>query len=205
MEQSWGRGCFDPLSRGLNSTGSTEHLGWLKTNLNVWINHCSRLHMHKKLTWMEVLVHSVKAKSQKWKHKKAKAERKSARNLKQFVIFKPLSYCFKETIIGFDKKALLAIHPVLRLIRWYNKPGDITKEFWEKAVEFHGTFHGLKIANCKHLYIWLENSAEGLGSRRECCWGYVSMMIHPKSYHIFPHKVVATLLSVSWKSAVGAQ
>ena len=32
------------------------------------------------------------------------------------------------------------------------------------------------------------NSAEGLGSRRECCWGYVtylSMGIHPKSCFFF--------------------
>ena len=37
-----------------------------------------------------------------------------------------------------------------RLIRWYNKPGDITKEFWEKPIQFHGTFHGLKITNWKY-------------------------------------------------------
>ena len=42
----------------------------------------------------------------------------------QFVIFKPLSYCFEETI-EFDVKALLAMRPVSRLI----KPGNITKEF----------------------------------------------------------------------------
>ena len=46
----------------------------------------------------------------------------------QFVIFKPLSYCFKETI-GFDVKVLFASCPELRPIRWYNEPGDITKEF----------------------------------------------------------------------------
>ena len=51
--------------------------------------------MHKKIMWMELHIHSVKAKSKKWQHKKAKAERKSARDLKQFVIFKPLSYCFE--------------------------------------------------------------------------------------------------------------
>ena len=67
--------------------------------------------------------------------------------LSQSVIFKPLSYCFEETI-GFDVKASFASRPVLRLIRWYNKPGDVTKEFWEKAIRFHGTFHGLKITNC---------------------------------------------------------
>ena len=33
----------------------------------------------------------------------------------QFVIFKPLSYCFKETI-GFDVKASFASRPVSRLI-----------------------------------------------------------------------------------------
>ena len=38
----------------------------------------------------------------------------------QFVIFKPLSYCFEETI-GFDVKASFASRPVLRLIRWYNQ------------------------------------------------------------------------------------
>ena len=47
----------------------------------------------------------------------------------QFVIFKPLTYCFKETI-GFDVKASFASRPESRLIRWYNEPGDITKKFW---------------------------------------------------------------------------
>ena len=49
--------------------------------------------------------------------------------LYQFVIFKPLSYCFEETI-GFDVNVSFASRPVSRLIKWYNKPGDITKEFW---------------------------------------------------------------------------
>ena len=35
---------------------------------------------------------------------------------KQFVIFKPLSYCFEETI-GFDVKASFASRPVSRLLR----------------------------------------------------------------------------------------
>ena len=60
---------------------------------------------------------------------------------------KPLSYCFEETI-WFDVKDSFASRPVSRLIKWYNKPGDKTKEFWEKAIQFHGTFHGLKITNC---------------------------------------------------------
>ena len=38
----------------------------------------------------------------------------------QFVIFKPLSHCFEETI-GFDVKASFASRPVSRLISWYNK------------------------------------------------------------------------------------
>ena len=67
---------------------------------------------------------------------------------KQFVIFKPLSYCFEETI-GFDVKASFASRPVSRLIRWCNKPSDIIKKFWEKAIQFHGTFHRLKITNWK--------------------------------------------------------
>ena len=71
----------------------------------------------------------------------------------EFVIFKPLSYCFKETV-GFDAKASFGNCPLLRLIRWCNKPGDITKEFWEKAIHFHGIFHGLKITNC--IYVSME-------------------------------------------------
>ena len=42
------------------------------------------------------------------------AERKGLRF--QFVIFKPLSYCFEETI-GFDVKASFSSLPVSRLIR----------------------------------------------------------------------------------------
>ena len=61
--------------------------------------------------------------------------------LVQFVFFKPLIYCFQETI-GFDVKVSFGSRPVSRLIRWYNKPGDITKELWEKAIQFHGTFYG---------------------------------------------------------------
>ena len=40
----------------------------------------------------------------------------------QFVVFKPLSYCFEETV-GFDKQASFARPPVSLFI----KPGDITK------------------------------------------------------------------------------
>ena len=62
------------------------------------------------------------------------------------VIFKQLSYCFEETI-EFDVKALFASRPASRPIRWYNKPGDIAKEFWEKAIQFLGTFNMLEITN----------------------------------------------------------
>ena len=64
----------------------------------------------------------------------------------QFVIFKLLSYCLEETK-GFDVKASFARCPVSRLIGWSKKSVYITKEFWEKAIQFHGTFHGLKITN----------------------------------------------------------
>ena len=53
----------------------------------------------------------------------------------QFVIFNTLDYCFVE-IIGFDAKALFASRPVSRLVSWSNEPGDITKEFWERAIHF---------------------------------------------------------------------
>ena len=69
--------------------------------------------------------------------------------IEQFVIFKRVSYYFKEAI-RFDIKALFVSRPVSRLIRWYNKPDDTTKEFWEKAIQFHGTFHGLKITNWEY-------------------------------------------------------
>ena len=46
----------------------------------------------------------------------------------QFVILKALSHCFEETI-GFDIKTSFASRPLSRLIRRYNKPGDIKKEF----------------------------------------------------------------------------
>ena len=55
----------------------------------------------------------------------------------------------------------------------------------------------------KNVCTLLETSAEDLESRTECCWSYVSMRIHLKSYHVFPAKVVATLLSGSWKGTVG--
>ena len=58
------------------------------------------------------------------------------------VILIPLSYCFKEKA-RFVVWALFARGQVSRLI----KPDDITKKFWDKAIQFQGTFQGLKIAN----------------------------------------------------------
>ena len=50
------------------------------------------------------------------------------------------------------------------------------------------------------------NLAEDLGSRRECCWGYVSIFENtPKSCLIPPLKVAVTLLSGSGQGVVGAQ
>ena len=45
--------------------------------------------------------------------------------------------------IGFEKRTWFARSPVSFLI----KPGNITKAFLQKAIELHGTFHGLKITN----------------------------------------------------------
>ena len=47
-------------------------------------------------------------------------------SLVQFVIIKPPSYCFEETM-GFDVKVSFASRPESRLIRWYNEPADT---FW---------------------------------------------------------------------------
>ena len=49
-----------------------------------------------------------------------------------------------------DVKASFASRPLSSLMWWYNT-GDITKEFWEKAIQFHETFHGLKITNWNAL------------------------------------------------------
>ena len=57
----------------------------------------------------------------------------------QFVFFKPLSYSFEEAI-GFDIKASFA-RVVYYQIRWYKK------KCLQKAIQFHGTFHGIKITN----------------------------------------------------------
>ena len=62
--------------------------------------------------------------------------------VRQFLLFKPLSYCFKETI-EFDVKASSAMRPESRLI----KLGDIAKEFSEKAIQVRGTFHDSKITS----------------------------------------------------------
>ena len=52
---------------------------------------------------------------------------------------------------------------------------------------------------------YVGNSAEGLRSRRECCWGYISIFENtPKSCRISPLKVATNLLSGSGKGAVGA-
>ena len=45
------------------------------------------------------------------------------KNRPQFVMFKPLGYCFEE-MIGFDGKVLVP----RRLVSHLFKPGDITKE-----------------------------------------------------------------------------
>ena len=72
----------------------------------------------------------------------------------QFAIFEPLSYCFEETI-EIDIKASVASRPVSCLIRWYNKP-----------IQFHGTFHGLKITNrgtfvsVQTCFVWMGLSSK---------------------------------------------
>ena len=55
----------------------------------------------------------------------------------QFVVFKSLSYCFKETI-GFDVKASFARPPPS--VSHLFKPG-------EKAIQFHRTFCGFIVRN----------------------------------------------------------
>ena len=58
----------------------------------------------------------------------------------QFVTFKLLNHCFEEAR-GFDVKAPFARRLVSRII----KPGEMTKEFWETAIQLHGTFIDWKL------------------------------------------------------------
>ena len=64
----------------------------------------------------------------------------------QFAIFKPLSYCFEETI-GFDIKVSFASRPVSLLISWYYNQVILQKNFDKRLFSSIGTFHGLKITN----------------------------------------------------------
>ena len=61
---------------------------------------------------------------------------------KRWLTWDPDNISFEETI-GFSVKASFARRPVSRPI----KPGEITKEFQEKTIQFHGTFYGLKSTN----------------------------------------------------------
>ena len=67
----------------------------------------------------------------------------------QFVIFNPLSYCFKE-IIGFDVKASFANRPVSHLIRWYNKTRWYNNRILRKGYSVAGDFSWIE--NYKLIY-----------------------------------------------------
>ena len=62
----------------------------------------------------------------------------------QFVIFKPLSYCFKETI-WFEVKASLASRPMSRLISWYNNQVIKQKNFDKRLFSSTGLFMDWKL------------------------------------------------------------
>ena len=64
--------------------------------------------------------------------------------VKQFVIFKPLSYCFEETI-GFDLKVSFASRPVSHLIRWYDNEVIQQKNFEKKLFSSTGLFMDWKL------------------------------------------------------------
>ena len=66
----------------------------------------------------------------------------------QFIIFKPIGYCFEETM-GFDVKASFASSPVLRLIRRYNKSGG--KQILRKGYSVSRDFSWIKNDKLKLL------------------------------------------------------
>ena len=77
------------------------------------------LHMHKKYyctktNMADNKMNDVLKKLGPFDHRAKFVEEKISTDI-QFAIFKPLSYCFEETI-GFDSKASSASHPVSRLI-----------------------------------------------------------------------------------------
>ena len=66
------------------------------------------------------------------------------------------------------------------------------------AIQFHGTFHGLKISVNNYAFCW-KIQQRGLRPG-ESAAGVMYLYNTPKKVP----KVVATLLSVSWKGAVKA-
>ena len=70
----------------------------------------------------------------------------------QFVILKPLSYCFEEAI-RFEVKVSFASRPVSHLIRWFNKPCNTTKEFWKRLFISMGLFIDCKLETV--LFPWI--------------------------------------------------
>ena len=66
------------------------------------------------------------------------------KTLNQFVIFKPLSYCFEDTI-GFDVNTSFASRPVSRLISWYNNQVMWQKNFDKRLISSRGHFMDWKL------------------------------------------------------------
>ena len=131
---------------------SSPSVLWLSRNtggriLN-WIEYCKKKALNFELTLncLFKVSYYLLLLARIWYHFHKTLTLYITTHLKQFVIFKPLSYCFKETV-GFDVKATFARRPVSGLI----KPGDITKKCKKKVIQFYGTFHGLKITNWKYL------------------------------------------------------
>ena len=73
----------------------------------------------------------------------------------QFVIFKPLSHCFEETI-WFDVKASFPSRPESRLIRWYNYL--FLQEFsWIENYKLNGLRRNIQCAESDHIWSFLFN------------------------------------------------
>ena len=68
---------------------------------------------------------------------------------------------------------------MLRLIRWCNKLGDITNEFWEKAIQFQGKFHGLEIIK---WIIWAIFKYLKLLCQIQCYYSRVNYINYKKKF-----------------------
>ena len=143
------RGCLRLTRQLVRQLVHTMFISNIPPSFHLWRKE--NLVKHQKVSKYATdcgLPHYIRQTSDSSKIKITTELKKRNGNRFPFLIFKPLSYFFEETI-RFDTNFSFAGRPVSCLI----KPGCIAKEFQEKATQFHGSFHGLKISNWFHRIV----------------------------------------------------